>query len=206
MFSHGTSSKTYLQIKDPKYVNSFIFIPHYPLRNQSGFNYNRYQQTFPDGDLSTNRTPRRCDSMDTWKAINNTDEFRFPNRGEGEVLLGHKTTTGLTVIFPILFLLIPWTKYFRPTSTSEAWFYTYDINLYMKCLLAHSSSIYSQMENSWEILTIFPNTIISKRSKVLWDILISLTLLVSHSRKMPSKPRDMGLSVFHRSLIAVNRT
>lgn len=44
--------------------------------------------------------------MDTQKVINNTDEFCFPNQG-GEILLGHKTTTDLASIFPILFLQIP---------------------------------------------------------------------------------------------------
>lgn len=44
--------------------------------------------------------------MDTWKAINNTDEFCFPNQG-GETLVDHKTATDLADIFPILFLLIP---------------------------------------------------------------------------------------------------
>lgn len=57
--------KDFLQIKDPKYANSFIFIPHYLLPNQSRFNYNRYQQTFPGWDLSTDRNPGSCDSMDT---------------------------------------------------------------------------------------------------------------------------------------------
>lgn len=101
----GNFIKDFLQIKNPKYINSFIFIPHYLLRNLSSFNYNRYKQTIPDGDLSINRTPGRCDSMDTWMFINNTDDLCFPNQGGWDFT--HKTTTDLAGIFPILFLLIP---------------------------------------------------------------------------------------------------
>lgn len=51
--------KDFLQIKNPKYVNSFIFIPHHLLWNQSRFKYDRSpsqvetsSQTEPQGDVT----------------------------------------------------------------------------------------------------------------------------------------------------------